>query len=797
VSVNRANQAKVNDRSDPFARRANRSRSIALGFERIGLISLRFPLLVGLAAIVLLIAAVFGLAHVKVDDSLSQLFRSDTPEFKTFEEVTRRFPSNEFDVLVVVEGKSLLERASIEKLRDLVTDLQLIDGARGIISLFSARQPPQGSELPAPLFPEQLPKGAEYDRLVQRVMSNEIIRGKLLSDDGELTLIVLALDPEVVASSRLREVIGEVQKTIHDDLAGTQLTARLSGVPVMQLEIRNAVERDRLFYNAFGFAAGCLIAMVFFRRLSFMIIGAGPPLIAIVLALGALGWLDFRLNMFLNVMTPLIMVISFSDSMQLTFAARDRLLQGEGRFEAFYNAILVVGPACVLTHATAALSFIALRFSESDLIRTFGEAGLVATLIAMIAVLALVPLLGVLLLRKEAAFVAKVKGADSAINLLRRFCAWIAARMVSRPGLYSLISILIVGGLGLIYANLEPRYRLADQVPDREQAVGASHRLDAKLNGANPIDVLIEFPKGTSLYSPEALATIAAVHATVEQQPGIANVWSLETLRRWLTEKAGRSDVATLKQYVDILPQYLTRRFISQEQDAVLVSGRVPDVDASQLLPIIESLDKALDKVRAERPGYKIAVTGLSAIAARNSAIMIKKLNRGLTLEFMFVAAFIGLAFRSIVVMLASILPGIFPVVLSGTLLWAIGEGLQFASVVALTVSFGLGLSATIHFLNRLWHEESPDEDPAIAVERATVLVGPPLILTSVVLACGLVVTVFSDLPSLRLFGWLSAFAMLAALAADLLILRPTVTFLSRLARLIGAKRLHRLETGH
>jgi predicted RND superfamily exporter protein len=730
-----------------------------------------------------MIAAVFGVARIKVDDSLSQLFRSETPEFKTFEEVTRRFPSNEFDVLIVVEGKSLLERASIEKLRDLVTDLQLIDGTRGIISLFSARQPPQGSELPAPLFPEQLPEGADYDRLIQRVMNNEIIRGKLLSQDGELTLIVLALDPDVVASSRLRNIMAGIQKTIDDDLAGTQLTARLSGVPVMQLEIRNAVERDRMFYNAFGFAAGCLIAIVFFRRLSFMIIGAGPPLIAIVLALGALGWFDFRLNMFLNVMTPLIMVISFSDSMQLTFAARDRVLQGEGRFEAFRSAMLVVGPACVLTHATAALSFIALQFSESNLIRTFGEAGLVATLIAMFAVLMLVPLLGVLLVRKESMFLAEVKEADTAVDVLRHLCGWIAERMVSHPGLYSLFGVLIVGGLGLIYANLEPRYRLADQVPDRKQAVAASRRLDAKLNGANPIDVLIEFPKGISLYAPEALVTLAEVHATFEKQPGIANVWSLETLRRWLAEKAGRSDVATLKQYVDMLPEYLTRRFISAEQDAVLVSGRVPDVDASQLLPIIESLDKALDDVRAKHPGHKIAVTGLSAIAARNSALMIEKLNRGLTLEFMFVAAFIGLAFRSVVVMLASILPGIFPVVLSGMVLWALGEGLQFASVVALTVSFGLGLSATIHFLNRLRQEERPAEDPAMAVERATVLVGPPLILTSVVLACGLIVTVFSDLPSLRLFGWLSAFAMLAALAADLLILRPTVTFLSRLAR--------------
>src|SRR4030088_3143084 len=445
---------------EPSSRRTNASRSVAFGLERIGLISLRFPLLVGLAAVVLLIAAAFGTARIKVDDSLSQLFRSETPELKKFEEVTRRFPSNEFDVLIVVEGKNLVERASIEKLRDLVTDLQLIDGTRGIISLFSARQPPQGSELPAPLFPEQLPEGAEYDRLIQRVMNNEIIRGKLLSEDGELTLIVLSLDPDVVASSRLRDVIADIQKTIDDDLAGAGLRASLSGVPVMQLEIRNAVERDRLFYNAFGFAAGALIAIVFFRRLSFMIIGAGPPLIAIVISLGALGWFDFRLNMFLNVMTPLIMVISFSDSMQLTFAARDRLLQGQPKFQAFCNAMLVVGPACVLTHATAALSFIALQFSESDLIRTFGEAGLVATLIAMFAVLMLVPLLGILLVRKESIFAAAVKQADTAIDVLRRFCAWIAAKMVSRPDLYSLLSLLIVGSLGLVYANLEPRYRL-------------------------------------------------------------------------------------------------------------------------------------------------------------------------------------------------------------------------------------------------------------------------------------------------------------------------------------------------
>jgi predicted RND superfamily exporter protein len=256
-------------------------------------------------------------------------------------------------------------------------------------------------------------------------------------------------------------------------------------------------------------------------------------------------------------------------------------------------------------------------------------------------------------------------------------------------------------------------------------------------------------------------------------------------LRRWLAEKAGSSDVATLKEYVSVIPKYLVQRFIDANQDAVVVSGRVPDLDSSQILPVVEKLDHALDAVRKAHPGYEIAVTGLSAIAARNSANMIEKLNRGLTIEFALVAVFIGLAFRSVVVMFSCILPGIFPVVLSGTVLWLLGEGLQFASVVALTVSFGLGLSATIHFLNRLRLESQPGVTPDIAVERATVLMGPALILTTVVLACGLVVTVFSALPSLRLFGWLSAFSMVSALVADLFILRPTSMFLITLSQRI------------
>src|SRR3954451_8185179 len=183
--------------------------SIAFGLERIGLIAVQAPILSCIVLLGLIVAALFGIQRIKIDDSLSQLFRSNSKDYKQYEAVTKRFPATEFDVLVVVEGKTLLARDNLEKIRDMVTDLQLVEGVRGLVSLFSARQAPEPGKLPAALFPPDLPEGAAYDKFAETVKSNEIIRGKLLSEDGTLALIVLSLEPSVVSSNDLSKAVGD------------------------------------------------------------------------------------------------------------------------------------------------------------------------------------------------------------------------------------------------------------------------------------------------------------------------------------------------------------------------------------------------------------------------------------------------------------------------------------------------------------------------------------------------------------------------------------------------------------
>jgi uncharacterized protein len=753
-------------------------RSFAFGLERLGLIGLGAPVVTFALIVVMSALAAWGLTRLRVDDSLSELFRTDTEEFRRYEEIDRRFPSSEYDVLVVVEGKDLLKKPQLEAFRRAVIDLQLADGVDGLISMLSARGKPDPSGYAPPIVPDDLPDGPEYDKIIEQLRANDIVKGKFLSPDGELALAVIALDRKAVQKQGAKEIIGGIAKQLRDELGPVGLKSHLTGAPVMQLEIRNAVERDQIVYNGLGLLFGATIAVIFFKRVSLMLLAALPPVLAVLWSLGLLGWLGFRLNLFLNVMTPLVMVMGFADSMQMVSAIRIRLREGDTKAQAVRFAVRIVGPACVLAHATALLSFLALLISQSGLIRTFGLAGALAVCISFVAVILVLPLLGLILVRKEETLARDRSPADRLMDGLGDIVGWIVDRVVHWPALITLVALIAFVVCGWAYLQLEPRYRLADQVPDREQALGATGRIDEKLTGANPVHIMIEWKTGEGLFTPGPLEVIAKTHEILEKQAGLGNVWSLESLRRWLRE-AGDERVETVQKFVGLLPEHLVRRFIAKEQDAVLVTGRLPDVDSSKILPVVEKIDHALDELRKQYPTYTISVTGLPAIAARNSARMIQQLNEALPICVAFAALLLAIAFRSPFVGLVSLLPGLFPVVASGSIIWLTGGGLEFASVVALLVVFGLAIDSLIHFFNRLSLEERIEPRADLAIRRARVLVGPAIILTTLVLAFGLGVTVFSDLPSLRLFGFICGTTLLASLLADLVFL-PAIIMLIR-----------------
>src|SRR5947207_5283467 len=193
-------------------------RSFAFGLERLGLIGLAAPAITFALIVVMSALALWGLTRLRVDDSLSELFRTDTEEFRRYEEIDRRFPSSEYDVLVVVEGKDLLKKAQLEAFRRAIVDLQLADGVDGLISMLSARGKPDASGYAPPIVPDELPDGPEYYKIIEALRSNDIAKGKFRTPDGELALPVIALDRKAVQKEGATAIIGGLSKQLREDL---------------------------------------------------------------------------------------------------------------------------------------------------------------------------------------------------------------------------------------------------------------------------------------------------------------------------------------------------------------------------------------------------------------------------------------------------------------------------------------------------------------------------------------------------------------------------------------------------
>ena len=112
------------------------------------------------------------------------------------------------------------------------------------------------------------------------------------------------------------------------------------------------------------------------------------------------------------------------------------------------------------------------------------------------------------------------------------------------------------------------------------------------------------------------------------------------------------------------------------------------------------------------------------------------------------------------------------------------------ASIIAITVAFALAIDSTIHFLNRFNLEEQrlglnvTDGSRKARYYEALVAtashIGPAVVLTTIVLALGLGVTMLSDLPSLRLFGRLTAVCLAASVIGQLVILPASIALYRR-----------------
>jgi predicted RND superfamily exporter protein len=163
------------------------------------------------------------------------------------------------------------------------------------------------------------------------------------------------------------------------------------------------------------------------------------------------------------------------------------------------------------------------------------------------------------------------------------------------------------------------------------------------------------------------------------------------------------------------------------------------------------------------------------------SRFIINGLKESVFWAFLLIALCMLYLFRSLRILLCSLIPNVIPLVITAGVMGWVGIPLKPSTVLVFSVALGIAIDITIRFLvnfkqdsNRLTH------DPAGVVISTIYSTGLSIIYTSIVLVAGFVIFCFSGFGGTQALGWLTSLTLITATITNLVFLPALLISLIR-----------------
>lgn len=730
-------------------------RSIGFGLEYIGYLTLRFPKLAAIFVLALTVFSVAQLPKASVDGDLLRVYKDSGHEYTAYKHLADTFGTFENDIYLLVTSPRLSNPAVLERMREMALDLELNTYAVGTLSPFSLRKPDgAGGTLPA--VPEGMTDPAEVAAALSDLQQNDPMMRNLINPDLSGLVMIMFPSPASTQGQTTKAMIAELKQMV-DQYRSDDIQIELTGPPIWTSEMLNAAVDDQIKFTIYGFGLGALIALFSLRSFWGALLVAATPLVAMVWTMGAILFFFGSFSFLTIIVTTLILVISFAESLFFFFNWQAFYREGMHPSQAVDATVRHMGAASGLTMLTTLVSFLSLAMTPGQGIQEFSIAGALASILLFVCLMTFLPLLLKLAIRLGLKIPKTVSIALTAPIPV----SWALATRFGRP--IALTAIVVTLLLLIPYALIQPRFSFEDVVAKNSTALTAAEEIDEGVGGVAPLYVRVPLFEGVADVGDQDFARIQTVHEILEKHLGQNKVISAASFKHYSDSGFTRDEI------FNAVGPFMKRRFVTDDNSQALVTGFMPTIIGSdELIELVDGIEtdlKAANMPDAEVGGFRI----LTTFATDN---IVRGLQLDLTASVVVNLFLIGFAFMSFRVALAACIPNLFPVLGTEAWLYLSGSGLQLTTVMALTIAFGIAVDDTVHFLSHYLQERREGgHDHRMAVRRTMERLGGAIVATTVILCSGMAIVAFSQLPQVALFGQLFVSTLAFALIGDLFIL--------------------------
>jgi predicted RND superfamily exporter protein len=739
------------------------------------------PWLVFVAVLGVSVAFLIAAAgNTRMETDLDEYMPKDHPAFIYSDEAEEWFDIDDGIIIALEHPDGIYNHGTLSKIKDLTKELErhdLID--RGDVTSLYTVDNITGSEdgLDVRSFYSKVPETElELDALRRGVRANDMVRGRLVSEDETVTLIVAELGDDAFSQEFYHEIL--------------DLTAAYEGPEKLYVAGRPIVEGTMAYLAPKDMKRMVPIVLLIITAVLALVLRSPKStfftLLVVVLStlwtFGLMAWLGIPIYAVSTMIPVMLIAIGVADGIHIYghLGLYQRVTPGVSARDGASEMIRGMWKPVVMTSVTTAVGFISLLTSDVYPIKYFGMFTAFGVMSAMVLSLVLIPA-GVVAFglpgagKATAKAKAKPEGSDGIAvafgrDVMRHRKLTIAVTVV----------VVVISAMGATKIWINSSF--LEKFERDSDIVLTDAFINERFGGTSTLNVILDSSDDGAMKRPDVLRLMDEMQTESEMLEEVGDSFGLADYLRRINKVMHADDPAfdTIPESAELVAQYLLLYEMSGDPETL---WRTVDYDFAKSNITLQlkgddskTINRAIGVVEEFRPlfedlGVSVNYAGSGYKGLIFTDLILKGQVKSLILSLGIIVVLLSLMFRRISAGLIGVIPITITAIVSFGVMGLLGIPLSTTTALISSIAIGVGIDYAVHFMERFRVAAKRTGDVVATIADAMHHSGRAIMFNAVVVIAGFLVLLFSAFPPNRVLGALVSGNMFISLLGTVTIM--------------------------
>jgi predicted RND superfamily exporter protein len=721
-----------------------------------------------LAAVCLVsLVSIFFAVQVRFDNSIEIWFLEDDPGLAVYEEFSNRFNADQIAVIGIFDANVFAPGvlSAIDRITEAVQKLDHVSHVQSLTNTILATRLEQGFRNPG---------------FRRTVTASPNIVGTLVSGDGTAASILVYYSRSGAAVKEKYRFVSAMEEIVARETRATGASFALTGAPVMGKEGQDKNRDDMRTSVPAMILVILLVTFGLYRSVWMSLLPLAVAAVAVLWSFSVMAMLGWHMTMISAMLMPLILAVGVADSIHFIARYRRQLELGRERLEALGQSVSRLLKPCFFTTVTTMVGLLSLLVCDIAPVREFGIIAAVGVLSAFVLSISLVPALLVSLPASPGSESRTGHGA------LEGFLAWAGRLSKSRPRMVmalTLAATIVLSWFSLrINVGLDPLTWFPPEDPFRL----ASEKVDHAFGGSLSMEFMVSTPD-KNLNDPEVLGRLDEFESWLVANTAITRTYSVVEMVKEAARVARhegvsgyslpRTHVITNALLGRLQRDGLLENWVLPDFSSARISARIPVAATREIVAQSPSISEYIGKAFPD-DALRVQMTGHAVLVGQMQEYVIHSQVISFSVALVGISILMLLLLKSLPLGLLAVISNLVPLVAGLGAMALLGIDLNPGTVMITAVALGIVVDDTVHFMVAVKRELQGTADISLAIERAVMEAGRPIVATSILLALGFSVMLLGSFLPSREIGGICALIVLVALLADMILVPAAMRLL-------------------